>query len=143
MDIRNHEGYIDEVPWQAIRNVEREAVERLPFLPLVYICAPYSGDVAKNTRKAAEFAAFAYRRGNIPITPHLLFPFLDDENPDERKLALHMDLVLYILPLHHAFQHGGESPRKTGLPAAAGCHLGRIRGGVPVSGADDGHRLFR
>ena len=21
MDIRNHEGYIDEVPWQAIRNV--------------------------------------------------------------------------------------------------------------------------
>lgn len=94
MDIRNHEGYIDEVPWQAIRNVEREAVERPPFLPLVYICAPYSGDVAKNTRKAAEFAAFAYRRGNIPITPHLLFPFLDDENPDERRLAIHMDLVL-------------------------------------------------
>lgn len=69
MDIRNHEGYIDEVPWQAIRNVERDAVERTPFLPLVYICAPYSGDVAKNTKKAAEFAAFAYRRGNIPITP--------------------------------------------------------------------------
>ena len=94
MDIRNHEGYIDEVPWQAIRNVEREAVKRLPFLPLVYICAPYSRDVAKNTRKAAEFAAFAYRRGNIPITPHLLFPFLDDENPDGRRLAIHMDLVL-------------------------------------------------
>lgn len=94
MDIRNHEGYIDEVPWQAIRNVERDAVERTPFLPLVYICAPYSGDVAKNTRKAAEFAAFAYRRGNIPITPHLLFPFLDDENPDERRLAIHTDLVL-------------------------------------------------
>lgn len=94
MDIRNHEGYIDEVPWQAIRNVERDAVERTPFLPLVYICAPYSGDVAKNTKKAAEFAAFAYRRGNIPITPHLLFPFLDDENPDERRLAIHMDLVL-------------------------------------------------
>ena len=94
MDIRNHEGYIDEVPWQVIRNVEREAVERSPFLPLIYICAPYSGDVAKNTRKAAEFAAFAYRRGNIPITPHLLFPFLDDENPDERRLAIHMDLVL-------------------------------------------------
>ena len=35
MDIRNHEGYIDEVPWQAIRNVEREAVERPPFLPLI------------------------------------------------------------------------------------------------------------
>ena len=95
MDIRNHEGYIDEVPWQAIRNVEkRDAVERTPFLPLVYICAPYSGDVAKNTKKTAEFAAFAYRRGNIPITPHLLFPFLDDENPDERRLAIHMDLVL-------------------------------------------------
>ena len=94
MDIRNHEGYIDEVPWQVIRNVEREAVERSPFLPLIYICAPYSGDVAKNTRKAAEFAAFAYRRGNIPIIPHLLFPFLDDENPDERRLAIHMDLVL-------------------------------------------------
>ena len=35
-----------------------------------------------------------YKQGCIPITPHLLFPFMNDESKQERELALHMDLVL-------------------------------------------------
>lgn len=31
----------------------------------------------------------------IPIAPHLLFPqFMNDENPEERKLALDMNMVI-------------------------------------------------
>lgn len=96
MGIRNAEGYMDLVPYQAIANIEREmkAETRIGFRPLVYICAPFSGDVEANKRKATAFAEYAYQNGCIPVTPHLLFPFMNDESKQERELALHMDLVL-------------------------------------------------
>lgn len=96
MEIRNSEGYMDIVPYKAIINVNREkkAVIKPAFRPLVYVCAPYSGDIEGNKKKAAEFAHFAYKQGCIPLTPHLLFPFMNDESKQERELALHMDIVL-------------------------------------------------
>jgi hypothetical protein len=71
-----------------------QAAYQPPYLPLIYICAPYGGDVKTNVKRAAEFAAFAFREGNIPVTQHLLFPFMDDSDPGQRKLAMHMDIVL-------------------------------------------------
>ena len=65
-----------------------------PFKPLVYVCAPYSGDVAANVETAKRFAEYAYNTGNIPLTPHLLFPFMDDENETHREDAIVMDVVL-------------------------------------------------
>lgn len=96
MGIRNTEGYMDLVPYQAIANIEREmkAATRIGFRPLVYICAPFSGDIEANKKKAAAFAQYAYQNGCIPVIPHLLFPFMNDESKQERELALHMDLVL-------------------------------------------------
>ena len=96
MGIRNAEGYMDVVPYQAIANIEREmkAEAKIGFRPLVYICAPYSGDVEANKKKAAAFAEYAYQSGCILVTPHLLFPFMNDESKQERERALHMDLVL-------------------------------------------------
>ena len=96
MGIRNAEGYMDLVPYQAIVNIEREmkAETRISFRPLVYICAPFSGDIETNKKKATAFAEYAYQNGCIPVTPHLLFPFMNDESKQERELALHMDLVL-------------------------------------------------
>ena len=96
MGIRNAEGYLDLVPYQAIANIEREmkAEEKIGFRPLVYICAPFSGDIEANKKTATAFAAYAYQNGCIPVTPHLLFPFMNDESKQERELALHMDLVL-------------------------------------------------
>lgn len=64
------------------------------FKPLVYICAPYSGDIKGNTEKAIKYAQFAYENGAIPVTPHLLFPFLDDNNQCHRESALFMDIIL-------------------------------------------------
>ena len=96
MGVRNPEGYMDLVPYKAIANIDREkkAEKRSAFRPLVYICSPFSGDIEGNKKKAVEFATHAYKNGCIPVTPHLLFPFMNDESKQERDLALHMDLVL-------------------------------------------------
>lgn len=96
MKIRNSEGYMDVVAYKAIMNVDREkkAAKRPAFRPLVYICSPFSGDIEKNKQKAAEFAHFAYKQGCIPVTAHLMFPFMNDESKEERALALRMDIIL-------------------------------------------------
>lgn len=65
------------------------------YRPLVYICSPLAGDVEGNMEKARRYCRFALERGQIPLAPHLLFPqFMDDEDPEERKLALFMDIIL-------------------------------------------------
>ena len=72
----------------------REKAEKV-YRPLVYICSPYSGDVEKNTEIARKFSKFALDAGSIPLAPHLLFPqFMTDERPEERELAMFMDIVL-------------------------------------------------
>lgn len=84
---------MDVVAYKAIMNVDREkkAAERPAFRPLVYICSPFSGDIEENKKKAADFAHFAYKQGCIPVTAHLMFPFMNDESKEERALALRMD----------------------------------------------------
>ncbi|HOW22823.1 MAG TPA: DUF4406 domain-containing protein [Sedimentibacter sp.] len=96
IDMKNSEGYMDLVPYQALTNIEREdkAVSKPAFRPLVYICAPFNGAITENTLKATHFAEFAFNCGCIPLTPHLLFPFMDDSNEKERDLAIFMDIIL-------------------------------------------------
>lgn len=90
----NAEGYYDPTAYEALSRIEREARLR-PFRPLVYICSPYAGDIADNTRKAREYSAFAVGKGVIPLAPHLLFPqFMDDGDPEARDLALCMATTL-------------------------------------------------
>lgn len=64
------------------------------FKPIVYICAPFSGDIVFNTTQAKRYANFAFEQGAIPLTPHLLFPFLDDGSELDRQSALYMDKIL-------------------------------------------------
>lgn len=87
---KNPEGYSDLVPYQAISNLEKEEKR---YRPIVYICSPYSGDVAGNTEKARGYSRFAVDQGAIPIAPHLLFPqFMKEET--ERELAMFMDIAI-------------------------------------------------
>ena len=66
-----------------------------PHKPMVYICSPYSGNIEYNTNQAKKYSRFAYEQGTIPMTPHLLYPqFMFDENPTERKDAMHFNYVL-------------------------------------------------
>ena len=72
----------------------KKHLENQNFRPLAYICAPYSGDKELNIKKAILYAELAYKNGAIPVTPHLLFPFMDDRDLDQRKDALFMDIIL-------------------------------------------------
>lgn len=89
MCITNHEGYADPTATSAIKHTEGDR-PMFPFMPIVFICSPYAGDIEGNTVKARSYSRFAADNGYIPFTPHLLFPqFLDDTNPRERDLGLH------------------------------------------------------
>lgn len=96
IDMKNSEGYMDLVPYQALTNIERKdkAVSKPAFRPLVYICAPFNGAVKENVLKTTQFAEFAFNCGCIPLTPHLLFPFMDDSNEKERDPAIFMYIIL-------------------------------------------------
>ena len=69
VDYRNPEGYVDPVPYQAISNMDREQKR---YMPMVYICSAYSGDVEYNVQKARIYSRYAVDAGAIPIAPHLL-----------------------------------------------------------------------
>lgn len=90
----NKEGYHDPTAEEAITNVVKEN-EATVFMPLVYICSPYAGDVARNVDRAKVYSKFALVKKYIPLAPHLLYPqFMDDSNPKERSVAR---LINYVL----------------------------------------------
>ena len=87
---RNPEGYADPVPYQAISNMDKEQKR---YMPMVYICPAYSGDVEGNAEKARRYSRFAVDTGKIPIAPHLLLPqYMKEET--ERELAMFMDIAI-------------------------------------------------
>ncbi len=87
LEYRNPEGYADPVPYHALADRGKK------FMPIVYICSPYSGDVTGNTEKAKRYSRYAVDQGAIPIAPHLLLPqFMDEET--ERDLAMFMDIAI-------------------------------------------------
>lgn len=91
----NAEGYYDPTAYEALAKIEEEARAANTYRPVVYICSPLSGDIEGNQIKARRYCRFAVASGYIPIAPHLFFPqFMDDTDPQERNLALFMDIVL-------------------------------------------------
>ena len=96
MMYRNHEGYPDPTAGAALARIEQEEYRlRCPFMPLVYICSPYQGDVEHNTQAAQRYSQFALAQKRLPIAPHLLFPqFMGAETYATRELALHMGMIL-------------------------------------------------
>lgn len=57
---------------------------------LAYVCAPYAGNVNNHKQLAKYYAQITYEKNRTPITPHYLFPFLNDNKPKHRELALAM-----------------------------------------------------
>lgn len=87
---RNPEGYADPVPYHVISNMDKDQKR---YMPMVYICSAYSGDVEGNTEKARRYSRFAVDQGAIPIAPHLLLPqFMKEKS--ERELAMFMDIAI-------------------------------------------------
>ena len=98
VDKFNHEGYFDPTTYEALTNIHREemaADKKAAYLPLVYVCSPYAGDIENNVKNAKAYSRFAVDKNAIPITPHLLYPqFMDDGNDAEREMAMHFNYVL-------------------------------------------------
>ena len=90
MNIYNSEMYPDPTAYHALTKIQKEE-KAARYRPLVYICSPYSGDIAANTEKAKRYCRFAVDNHAIPIAPHLLFPqFMNEET--ERDLAMLLQL---------------------------------------------------
>lgn len=77
---------------RSVNSIMREKQDH--FIPMVYICAPFGGNVSLNTERAIQLGKLAYERGCLPVIPHVQFPFMDDANPDDRKNALWFDIIL-------------------------------------------------
>ena len=91
IDKFNAEKYYDPTAYEALTAVEKEEKAKYVYRPIVYICSPYAGDIDANTDAARRYSRFAVESGCLPITPHLFFPqFMDDSNPEERKLAFNL-----------------------------------------------------
>jgi hypothetical protein len=91
----NASGCPDPTAYEALEAIRREERQKMrPHRPLVYVCSPFAGDVARNTENARRYCRFAVRQGAIPFAPHLLYPqFMDDGNREERGLALLFGIV--------------------------------------------------
>ena len=89
MMYKNQEGYADPTAGQALTNIRREEKARLGYMPLVYICSPFRGNLENNMRSARKYCAFALSRHALPIATHLLFPqFMGTkETPQTREMA--------------------------------------------------------
>lgn len=98
VDKFNYEGYFDPTTYEALTNIHREekaADKKAAYLPLVYVCSPYAGDIENNVKNAKTYSRFAVENNAIPVTPHLLYPqFMDDKNEFEREMAIHFNYVL-------------------------------------------------
>ena len=95
IDKFNAEKYYDPTAYEALTAVEKEEKAKYVYRPIVYICSPYAGDIDANTDAARRYSRFAVESGCLPITPHLFFPqFMDDTNPEERKLAFDLNYIL-------------------------------------------------
>ena len=97
IDKKNSEGYVDMTSYEALTNITRDkaADKKATYLPLVYVCSPYAGDVENNVINAKRYSRFTVENHAIPVTPHLLYPqFMDDDDESEREMAMHFNYVL-------------------------------------------------
>ena len=77
-------------------------------MKLTYICSPCRGDYEKNIIKAQEYCREAMNDGLLPLAPHVYFTqFVDDSNPEERKLGLRCGSAPQILPTYQSLRLRG------------------------------------
>ncbi len=88
---------------------DRHQPEKAVKSPLVYIAAPYSGDVQANVEYAKKAGMYAIKTGATPIVPHLLYPaILDGDDPAQRQKGIELDLnLLAVCDQLWLFGHNG------------------------------------
>lgn len=97
MDKFNHEHYQDPTAFEALTALENEEPTTQTYRSLIYIASPFAGDTKRNVEKARGYSRFAISKGCIPLTPHLIYPqILDDDDKDQRALGLRFALILLV-----------------------------------------------
>lgn len=111
LELRNPEGYMDPTAGIAVFRADKERIDsgktghgcdemdsktgHEGYMPLVYICSRYAGDVVQNIDDARRFCRFAAMKNTIPVAAQLLYPqFLDDGDAKEREIGLRCGLIL-------------------------------------------------
>ena len=65
------------------------------YTKVVYVCSPLKGELQENITKAIQYCRQTKELGYIPYAPHVLFTtFMDDNDPKERIIAMHMGLEM-------------------------------------------------
>ena len=60
----------------------------------ILVISPYSGDVRRNLSYLEHCLKYVIAQGHAPFAPHWIYPqYLDDKDPDQRELGLHMGLA--------------------------------------------------
>lgn len=94
----------DKETYEVLQNME--VTPRGGYMPMAYICSPFSGDEVKNMAKARVYCRFAFEKGFIPIAPHIYFPNFCYE-ADEREIVIRMNMVL-LGKCHEVWVFGDE-----------------------------------
>lgn len=76
------------------------------YMPMAYVCSPFSGDEETNMAKARVYSRFVFEKGYIPITPHIYFPNFCFEDA-ERETVIRMNMVL-LGKCHEVWVFGDE-----------------------------------
>jgi len=62
-------------------------------MAIVFVCSPFSGDIARTTERARGYCRFVLSHDCVPFAPHLHNPqFLDEYIPRERKIGIELGL---------------------------------------------------
>ncbi|MCD6381885.1 MAG: DUF4406 domain-containing protein [Candidatus Aenigmarchaeota archaeon] len=63
-------------------------------MKIVYVSSPFQGN-EENLERARRYCRLVVSKGYLPLTPHVYFSqFMDDKNPEDRKLAMEMNKKL-------------------------------------------------
>lgn len=63
----NSEGYPDPTTYEALTSIEKETKAARAYRPIVYVCSPFSGDVAGNIANARSTVDLLWSRGISPL----------------------------------------------------------------------------
>lgn len=70
----NCEGYYDPTAYEALTKIEQEAKALRAFRPVVYICSPLAGDMAKTRKTPVLTAALPWMPGASPLHRTSILP---------------------------------------------------------------------
>ncbi|MBO6127185.1 MAG: DUF4406 domain-containing protein [Clostridia bacterium] len=93
LELKNAEGYYDFTAYEAIKNISK--FETNKSKNVVYICLPFNCNINKICQKAYKYSKFAFLKGYIPISVHIMFAqFMSDFGKNETEKIISMSLEI-------------------------------------------------